>query len=176
MKRFLWLFMGAVGSHQAIANDGKYTINLGIGLANEQSLSLPSDTELSDEFASYFELGIGKEYVLSPSWNLATGLNLTYSEGDIDLATDTSNAFIASEVKNIGIWVDSTVKYTALFDNARPFLRVGIGQVYGEFSGPDGDVDDWNSGYRVTTGFEFDLGKKSSFSIGIGTGDVGSID
>ncbi len=176
MKRFLWLFLGVIASHQIVADEGDYHINLGVGLVNEQLLLLPSGTELSDEFIPYFELGVGKEYVLSPNWRLSADLNLAYSEGDVDLSQNTAGTPFSSKFKNIGLWADSTIKYTALFDNARPFLSVGVGRIYGEFSDSESNLSGWDSGYRVSTGFEFDLGKKSSFSVGLGTGNVGQLD
>jgi len=153
---------------------------VGVGIMDENFLAKPEGVTLDDPLIPGVSLGIGYEYSLNEDWQLQSALSLNHARSGRFVM---QNAFqpstqniLNATVENTGLWLDTRLKYTSLFDNVSPFVSVGAGRVYGRYQDDISSVSGWENGVRAQAGLEFEVSPDFSFSFALGTGDVGELD
>ena len=136
----------------------------GISFNQGLFMAVPENYDIDTNLTTGFTLGIGQVYELSPQWDLDTTLRLEYN--NVRLTPENAVAEERSgRLENLGLWADGTFSYNGLSDTFRPFVQVGVGQVYGSFNNQQENIHGFESGYRAGVGIEFDLVNDITFSI-----------
>ncbi|MBO1255655.1 outer membrane beta-barrel protein [Alteromonas sp. 5E99-2] len=160
---------------QAIAEDQQPVFfSLGLGVINENGLATPSNISIDDAFIPKFELGIGWETLLTPVWEFSATATASYAYSnsfDIEGQDAANNA----KIENIGLWLDNKLAYSGFSDTIRPFISLGAGKVYGQYSDNENNVSGWATGTRALVGLEFDVSKDAKLSFALGTNDIDDI-
>ena len=171
MKFQYLLSIFAILSSQVLAGDNANHLSLGVGFAGQQSMVLPAGQELDTDVVPFYTLGVGQDMTLSPDWRLTTELSLEYLE-----TNNLSSALLMdAKVKNVGLWASGAIKYTGFSGSVRPFVQVGVGQIYADYQDNHGRQQGWENATKVTAGLEFDVHKDMTFSVGFGSRDTGTL-
>ena len=171
MKLKYLLSVFAMLASQAFADEDAKYFSLGVGFAQQDSIVLPVGQHLDTDTVPFYTLGVGQDFTLSPQWRLSTGVALEYLESN----NLTSPLMTDGEIKNVGVWANGALKYTGFSDSVRPFVQLGVGKIYADYKDNLGNQSGWETGTSVTAGFEFDVQKDMTFSIGFGTRDTGTL-
>lgn len=164
-----------LASSLAFAEDSQSpNFSFGVGLNNGNALLLPKNAEATDDLIPQFSMRAALDQDLNADWILSSGLSVEYANSDIKF-TQQQSPLVQSNVKNTGIWLDSKLAYKSLADGVRPFVQVAVGKVHGSYQQNDTKHSDWETGYKIVTGLEFDLTEGSSLSIGVGSTNIGSM-
>ena len=161
---------------QAIAEDQHPVVfNLGLGVINENGLATPSNISIDDAFIPQFEFGVGWETLLTPEWQFSANATASYAYSN---SFDIEDQSVKNDAKieNIGFWLDNKLAYNGLSDTIRPFVSLGVGKVYGQYSDNENNISGWATGTRAFVGLEFDVTKDVKLSFAFGTNDIDDID
>ena len=162
------------GMAHGTEND-KLFYTLGFSLTNENGLALPQNTELDSQFIPLIELGVGMQIPLSDAWVFSPSITLSQTLEESYQFTQPEFGFRNVDISNTGVWVDSKLAYTALSKHIRPFIDVGVGQVYGRYTDNGQTISSWETGVRAFVGVEFDVTKDSKISFAFGTSDISDL-
>lgn len=139
---------------------------VGLGLSNGENLLLPDNGRLTTGLIPELSLGLSKAYRLDQNWLIDSSLSAEWAEGDFqfgDMGIDKSNA------ENLGLWASSRLIRENWFENASPFIELGVGRVRGDFGVAEKQTHEWATAARARVGMMFTLSEDSDFSISIGT-------
>ena len=148
---------------------------VGVGIIDESFLTTPRQFQVNDSLIPVLSVGVGYDIQLKQDWQLQTSLSISHAKSDRFVAANPWQMQNA-DLENTGIWVDTRLKYTAMFDGVNPFVSLGAGRVYGNYRDEQTQISGWETGYRAFAGLEFDVSQDMSFSLAVGTADVGHID
>lgn len=162
-------------SSAVVASSEEFSPNysLGISIENGNAMLLPQGAKLTQDFIPKFSLRAALDKQLNDDWLLSSGVSIDFSRSEFSL-TSGDDVFL-SDVENTGIWLDSTFIYQSMHQDIKPFVQFSAGKIYGSYQVNGTNQSDWETGYKVTTGLQFNLNNGHSISIGIGKSNIDPI-
>ncbi|MCJ8320141.1 MAG: hypothetical protein MJK12_10940 [Colwellia sp.] len=149
-----------------------------LGLGNTLIAPQSEGIEFNADYRPSISMGLANDWQLDENWLLTTSVALSYSSTDFE---QYSNSFTINNINNqgqlkeLGLWATTKVKRENLFSGAlngmSPFISVSIAAIDANYQTGAGQTDKIIPGYKITTGLEFELTSKSTFSIGVGYSD-----
>ena len=163
-------------SASLIASEEKTTPNfsIGFGLVTSESMLQPKGAEVNPYLVPKFSIRAAQDHKLNQDWQLSSGISIDYSQADLQISTE-QQASLKTRLENTGLWLDSKLSYQSFDQQLTPFVQVSVGKIYGEYNNGTRQTSDWQTGYKLTTGLEFNLTKGSTISFGIGASNIDSM-
>lgn len=119
-------------------------------------------------------LGLAKSFQLDDNWQLTTEAYVSYANSSFE-TTVLNSERTYGQFKEVGLWTSAKLKHTTVFDgflpNAAPFIKVSAGVVDADYRFANQHFNDVVTGYKVSTGIEFELADNMVMSFGIGHSD-----
>lgn len=138
----------------------------GASLSNFDVLAIPKQSDVSAKYVPTVFVGFGYEFNLGNDWKVEWNNSLNFAQTNITPIEILEQNYTA--LTNVGFWSHTTLKYTGLFDNASPFVKVGVGLVNVDYSFDGQSKNTWDTATEVQAGIEFELSGGASISLAVG--------
>ncbi|WP_340678525.1 outer membrane beta-barrel protein [Paraglaciecola sp.] len=138
----------------------------GASLSQVDVLAIPKQSDVRAKYVPTLFVGFGYEFNLSNDWKVEWNNSLNFAQANIT-PIEISEPH-DSALTNVGLWSHTTLKYTGLFENASPFVKIGVGLVNVDYSLDGQSKNTWDTATEVQAGIEFELSGGASISLAVG--------
>jgi len=151
---------------------------ISLGLGNTVITPQVSGVKFNADYRPSVSMGLANDWQLNENWELTTSIALSYSSSEFEQYSNNNmmnNINSRGQLKELGLWATTKIKRENLFSGAlntmSPFISVSIAAIDANYQSGAIETDKIIPGYKITTGLEFELTSKSTFSIGVGYSD-----
>lgn len=148
--------------------DGEQYWTVGIGVTSI-NFNEALNNNVSNDWFTYVEGGIGYEFNVADDWRLASELSVVYGNNTIRIEDE--SPIINQNLEQIGIWGSSRLNYDGFSDTLSPFVELGVGRMHTSFDDQHHSVSHWDTVTRAAVGLEYRFTEDFSFAFSVGTAD-----
>lgn len=173
LSLFTLLMITLTSTDSRAHSDWFYEVSM--GLLDKDFLVAPEQVHFTGKLTPSVSLGIGHTSQLAPDWKWDNVISLTHAQTSRVASILENGELTGGQLDNTGIWLDSRIAYTGLFERVSPFVSVGVGKIYGQYNDTMLSRSGLETATRAFIGAEYQLTDDTSISLALGHGETGNL-